>query len=282
MVDNRLITRCSVLAASILTVYGAPLAAQESVTVLEEVVVSARKREEGMQTVPVSMAALTATEIDRSFATQLDEIKGIPNVALDQAPGYRNVASFYIRGIGCQDIDLTFEPAVGVVVDGVFLGKANGALLDVFDLESLEVLRGPQGTLYGKNTIGGLINLTTKKPSGEAGGELQATFGNYGRNDYRAALEGAVGERAAARLSLLSNNYDGYARDQNGRDVGGEETLLARGTLVVEASDDLSLTFIGDYLRDRSEASPMNNASVIQGEPFPLFNAMAALGFPAD
>ncbi|MFA7555481.1 MAG: TonB-dependent receptor [Spongiibacteraceae bacterium] len=249
---------------------------------LEEVIVSARKRDEGVQTVPIAISAMTAAEIDRSFATQMDEIKGIPNVALDQAPGYRNVASFYIRGIGYQDIDLTFEPAVGVVVDGIFLGKANGSLLDIFDLESLEILRGPQGTLFGKNTIGGVVSITTKRPQGDLGGEVQAKVGNYGRNDYRAAIEFPVTEKAAARLSVLSNNYDGYAKNQHGDNVGGEETVLARGTLVVEPSDNLTLTLIGDYLRDRSESSPMNNASVNQGEPKPLANALAALGFPAD
>lgn len=273
--------RKKLLAISMLT---ASLPNLATAAAIEEVVVSARKREETVQTVPIAISTLTAKEIEGSFANQLDEIKGVPNVALDQAPGFRNVAAFYIRGIGYQDIDLTFEPAVGVVVDGIFLGKANGQLLDVFGLESMEILRGPQGTLFGKNTIGGVVNVRTKRPTGEVGGEVRAKFGNYGRRDYRAAFESPITDNSAMRISLLSNRNDGYAENvaDNNDLVGGEDNQAGRLTFTFDPTDTLDFTLIGDVLRERSEASPMRNTSINLGEPKPLFNILPLIGFPGS
>jgi len=279
---SKALLSCAVISA----MAGGQAVAEESAGArsLEEVVVSARKRDETVQTVPIAISTLTAKEIEGSFANQLDQIKGVPNVALDQAPGFRNVAAFYIRGIGYQDIDLTFEPAVGVVVDGIFLSKANGQLLDVFGLESMEILRGPQGTLFGKNTIGGVVNVRTKRPSGEVGVELRAKYGNYGRNDYRAAFEAPITDNAAMRISLLSNRNDGYAENtaDNNDLVGAEDSQMARATFTFGPTDTLDFTLIADAIHDRSEASPMRNTSINLGEPGPLLNLLPLIGFPGS
>ncbi len=250
---------------------------------MKAVVITARKTEENLQTVPIAVSAITEDQIEDSFLVELDDLVGIPNVRLDEAPAFRNVASFYIRGMGYQDIDLTFEPAVGVVVDDVFLTKANGSLLDVFDLSSIEVLRGPQGTLFGRNTMAGVVKVTTKRPSGEYGAEFVGRFGNYDRMDYRAAFEAPLGETAAVRLSLLNNNSEGFAKNTITNDyIGGDDTWAGRLVFTAEPTENFDVLLTADFLRDRSESSPMNNASVNLPEPTPLTNALALLGFPAD
>jgi len=262
----------------------APAETEESASRrMEAIIVSARKKDENLQTVPIAVSAFNEAMIEKTFATRLDDIKGIPNVVLDEAPAFRNTASFYIRGMGYQDIDLTFEPAVGVVLDGVFLSKANGSLLDVFDLGSIEILRGPQGTLFGKNTMAGVVNVTTKNPSGEFGLEARARIGNYGRNDYRIAVEAPLGDRFAFRLSGLSNSSDGYAEDiATGDSLGGDDLTAGRLVVTGDPTDSFKIKFTADVSRDRGDTSAINNTSINLPEPTPLQNALPLLGFPAD
>ena len=243
----------------------------------EEIIVTARKRDERVQTVPVAVSVLTEQTIKQTFATDLAGISGIvPNVILDPAPGYANGAAFAIRGLSFQDPDASFEPAVGVVLDGVYLSKATAALLDMYDVKSVEILRGPQGTLFGKNTIGGLVNITTKRPSGELHAGIQGTFGNYGRRDGKAFIEFPVGDKVAVKISGLTKNMDGYFRNaaDNYKRIGAEDTKAGRLTLVFKPADNFDLTLIGDIVRDQGDAAPQKNASP------PGFVA-ALIGYPA-
>jgi iron complex outermembrane receptor protein len=148
---------------------------------LEEIVVTARKQTESLQDVGIAVSAMSQTEIERTFARDLTDLASIsPNLIIDdtgQGPG--GVAAIFIRGIGVADVEKNFDPAVGVVVDGMFIGANAGSLLRSIDLASAEVLRGPQGTLFGRNTIGGLINVTRTQPTGELGGKIRAGIENY-------------------------------------------------------------------------------------------------------
>ena len=154
-----------------------PVYAQQDTMRLEEVVVTARKRSESLQDVPVAVTALSAGQIERGIITSVVDLKKLaPNVELIAQPFAGSALSASIRGVGLDDLEKTFEPTVAVSIDGVFLASTAGANVDLFDIQSVEVLRGPQGTLFGRNTIGGVINIYRTKPTKEFGLKLQANF----------------------------------------------------------------------------------------------------------
>jgi len=150
---------------------------------LEEIVVTAQKRAENLERTPIAITAFTAATIARTGVSNLADLaEKAPNVTFKfTAPisGASNAATVFIRGIGQSDFALTTDPGVGTYVDGVYLSRSVGGVLDVLDLERVEILRGPQGTLFGRNTIGGAISLLTKRPSfGETSGSVQLTGGS--------------------------------------------------------------------------------------------------------
>ncbi|HBX72577.1 MAG TPA: TonB-dependent receptor, partial [Halieaceae bacterium] len=159
----------TVMAASFSTATQAQQEVRRSTSsLLEEVVVTARKREEGSQEVPLSISALGADQLDALKIRDLTNLSvRLPNVALDDVGTARGTANFSIRGLGVNSSIPGIDPTVGVVVDGVYIGLNNGILFDTFDLESVEVLRGPQGTLFGRNVTGGAVLLNSKKPGDE-------------------------------------------------------------------------------------------------------------------
>jgi iron complex outermembrane receptor protein len=216
--------------------------------------------------------------LERKFSADLtDAALGLPNVVLDPAPTYSNGAAFAIRGLSFQDPDPTFEPAVGIVLDGVFLGKAQANLLDLYDVEQIEVLRGPQGTLFGKNTIGGLVNVRSRRPSGEFHARAQVTAGNYGRLDGRASIEAPLLDgKLAVKLAALSKHMEGYFWNEFTQHRTGEErSSAARFSAVYKPADNFDLTLVGDFIRDTGDTSAQNNAS-------PGNYAIAQIGYPAD
>ena len=149
-------------------------------SMLEEVVVTAQKKEESLQDAPIAITALTASTIeDLDIANVVDLAGMAPNVHIINTPSNNTAATIAIRGGSTTNPAITWEPTVGMYLDGVYLGKGQGSVFDVVDLERVEILRGPQGTLYGRNTLGGAINLISKKPSGE-GLSTKVTLGNYG------------------------------------------------------------------------------------------------------
>ena len=153
--------------------------------IVEEVVVTARRREEGLQDAPIAISAYTGDSLDYRGITTLDEISRFaPSLTLENNPsfgGASNSAAIYLRGVGQKEFLPTTEPGVGLYVDGVYIARSVGAILDLVDIERLEVLRGPQGTLFGRNTIGGAISITTLKPEigGERSGSLSVTAVSY-------------------------------------------------------------------------------------------------------
>ena len=180
---------------------------------LEEITVTARKREEDLQDVALSVSALTGTEIDRTFARDIKDLAFVsPNLIFDdtsQGPGGN--AALYIRGVGVADVEKNFDPAVGVEIDGLFIGANSGAILRSIDLASVEVLRGPQGTLFGRNTIGGTIRVERTRPTGELGGKVRAGVGAYSNYWYDGILNFGVTDTLAVKLSAARNDLqDGY------------------------------------------------------------------------
>lgn len=260
-------TSTFLMSASVLALaLGAPAFAQAPAAEdgSEEIVVTSQKREQKLQDVPLAVSAFSSKALtDQAVDSLVNLSAKAPNVIL--APvGYSPFASaFYIRGLGFSDVESSFEPSVGTEINGVYLTRNSGALMDFYDIESVEVLRGPQGTLYGRNTIGGLIALRTKRPDGTFSGGVQGTIGDHGRREIRAAVNFPISETFAGRISVLSKNYDGYNYNATlNRKEGNQETLAGRMTLRWTPTDSFDATLIVDANKDRGSGASMRNAGL--------------------
>ena len=181
-------------------------------SMLEEVVVTAQKKEETLQDAPIAITALTASTIDDLDIANVVDLAGMaPNVHIINTPSNNTAATIAIRGGSTTNPAITWEPTVGMYLDGVYLGKGQGSIFDVVDLERVEILRGPQGTLYGRNTLGGAINLISKKPSGE-GMSSKLTLGNYGLRQAQFITDFGLGENRFAKLVVNKKQRAGYVR----------------------------------------------------------------------
>lgn len=229
-----------------------------------EIVVTAQKKAENLQTVPIAVTALNSAALDRTISPDLKALNGsVPSLVVTSVVNSGLVAAVSIRGIGVQEADGFLDPAVGTVVDGVYQGSNTTALLDLFDIEQIEVLRGPQGTIFGANTIGGVINVTTKKPDVDdfavAG---KVTVGNYGRADAMAAvnvplIEGALG----MRLTAMHKGVDGFYRSTaDGRRLGGQNVNAGRLAFRYE-SGDFDATLTTELARGRNDGPVVVNYS---------------------
>ena len=231
---------------------------------VEEVVVTAQKREQNLQDVPAAVSAFGAQALEAQAVQSLTDLSAkAPNVVLAPVGAYPYASAFYIRGLGFADVESTFEPAVGVEMNGVYLARNSGALQDFFDIESVEILRGPQGTLYGRNTIGGVVSVRTKKPGREFGGEMQLTAGDHGRAEGRAAVNIPLGDIFAVRGSVLLKDYRGFNHDvTTGQRVGDNNVVSGRVTVVATPSDHFDATLVVDADRERGSGAAFRNASL--------------------
>ncbi|MAT91646.1 MAG: hypothetical protein CME59_03520 [Halioglobus sp.] len=220
---------------------------------LEEVVVTARKREEGSQEVPLSVTAYNSEQIEALKVRDLFSLStGLPNVVMDDVGTSRGTANFSIRGLGINSSIPGIDPTVGVFIDGVYLGNNVGVIFDSFDLESIEVLRGPQGILFGRNVTGGAVLLNSKKP----GDELDATIkvaadttddGGY-NTYYMGAIGGPITDTFGARLTLYYNDDEGWLENKfDGDDVGAIEQTMVRPTLQWTPTDRLEFILRYQY-----------------------------------
>lgn len=262
------------IVASLLTTGGAiaPSAfAEEATRAIEEIVVTARKREENIQDVGLSVSALGPQEIEDNFARDMRDLVYVsPNLVLDDtAQGPGGVAAAYIRGIGVSEVEKNFDPAVGVVVDGIFLGTMTGGITKAIDLEGIEVLRGPQGTLFGRNTIGGVINLRRSAPTGELGGKIRASVGNYDTRRIDGLLNFGVGEKLAVKLTgTYDDQGEGFYDNINtGRDEGRIEYQSVGVNLLFDATETLEFEYTAQIERTDQDTPPLLNV----GQPGQLF-----------
>ena len=174
--------------------------------VLEEITVTARKVEENLQDVPISVVALSSSDIAARGLENLEDLAlHVPNVNFSQWTGQAIIS---VRGIADQEHFVTSDPLVGVYVDGVYIARQQGGLLDLIDLERIEVLKGPQGTLFGKNTVGGAISVHSKKPQGEGDGYLKVTAGEDERVNLQGSYDFAITDDLSLSLSGLYKNRD--------------------------------------------------------------------------
>ena len=248
----------------------APQAVEETGT-NPDIIVTARFRNELLQDTPLSISAFNAKMIENSVLTDVRDVqKFLPNVQLSRISFAGNALGASIRGVSFADLEKTFDPAIGVAIDGVFLGTNTGANIDFSDIESIEVLRGPQGTLYGRNTIGGTISVRRTRPTGEFGVKAHARYASFNATDFDAVVNlPKLGDAVSIKLFGLIRNSDSFTRSrttgkrEEGRDfynvgiaaqfdLGGETTALASV----------------DYQKDRSTFPSNINLTKAAGRPF--------------
>jgi len=275
------IARCLTGVLLISGISSGATAENNEVARLEEVVVTARKRVENLQETPVAVTAFTSDTLEARGFTDISQISGsVPNLQFTSTAsvsGSTSAASIFIRGVGQTDFTLTTEPGVGVFLDGVYIARSVGSVLSILDVERVEVLRGPQGTLFGKNTIGGAINVTSKSPAEDFQGKVEFTAGKYDRFDAKATVDIPISDNLLTKFSLASMNRDGYVdRLLVGDELGGKDEVVGRASLLYMPTEDLSVnvTFDGSSTRGDSAASKLLDVNLNPGAPFlPLLNA---------
>jgi iron complex outermembrane receptor protein len=249
-----------------------------SSALIEEVVVTARKREELLQDVPLSVSAYDSDQLEALKVRDLTGLAvGMPNVALDDIGTFRGTANFSIRGLGINSSIPSIDPTVGIFVDGVYLGSNLGVILDTFDLANVQVLRGPQGTLFGRNVTGGAVLVNTKKPGDEFEFSVKGAIdgnpdGSGGLNRYlMASVGGALTDTLAAKVTVYNNSDEGWFENQlDGREFGEVDTTMVRPVVVWTPSDTLEMVF--RYERAESDgdgpaAQSHTNGSGLPGSP---------------
>lgn len=223
---------------------------------LEEVVVTARKREESAQNVPLSVSAYGSQQLEALKIRDLQNLAvAMPNVAMDDIGTFRSTANFSIRGLGINSSIPSIDPTVGVFIDGVYIGQNAGVILDMFDIKSIEVLRGPQGTLFGRNVTGGAVLINTKRPGDELEFAVKAAIdgnpnGDGGLNRYiMASVSGPLSDTFGARLSVYQNDDDGwFVNLADGEDYGESETTIIRPVLTWRPNENTEVTLRWEHL----------------------------------
>lgn len=271
------------LAAGLLESRPVSAAEEESALVHEEVIVTARRREESLQTVPVAVSVLTGEELVEQGGMKIDAIgKLVPNVHFEAAGGTSGVKSpiVFIRGMGQNDFIPVEDPAVGIYLDGVYMGRNIGSVFDLVDIERVEVLRGPQGTLFGRNTIGGAVNIISKKPGDEFGGSLKVAGGDEGYLEAQGSVNLPLGDRAAARLSGFVRERDGYVKalQHDDLELGSDDIWGLRGSLRAELTDSFSLDIALDYSKAEETPGAISPIAGIGG----FDGDVITLGLPAQ
>ncbi len=240
---------------------------------LGTVTVTATRVEESLQDIPISVTALSADELDdKNIETVVDLAAAVPNVSSTNGPQGGSDANFFVRGVGQFDFIITNDPAVGIYVDGVYLGRTVGALLDTGDVERIEVLRGPQGTLFGRNTIGGAINVTSRLPNLDAfEGSAKITVGERERLDIQAGFSAPLSDTFGVRLFAQSRSQEGWAtRPSDGATFGDFERVSLSGSALWQASPDLQFVLRADYSDDGGSPNPQRLAAAVPGFGDPM------------
>jgi outer membrane receptor protein involved in Fe transport len=237
--------------------------AESTGPVLEEVVVTTRRREENLQDVPAAVSAFSADQLRELAITNLEDINSLaPNIKVNPGRATSNTINAYIRGVGQNDPLWGFEPGVGIYIDDVYIARPQGALLDVYDVQRIEILRGPQGTLYGKNTLAGAIKYVTRDIVGEPAFDATLAAGSYGQIDMKLAGSRAIGEHVyiGASLAKLTRNGFGevvpdvnpYQFNHVGEDVSDKNILAGRAEVNFLWGASSRLRIMGDFVKDTS------------------------------
>jgi iron complex outermembrane recepter protein len=243
-----------------------------------EIIVTSRKTEENVQEVPIAVSVVTGSDLQDVAATDISTLgKYVPNLSIYQGRNQSTTLTAFLRGIGQSDPLWGVDPGVALYIDDVYIARPQGALLDVYDVERVEVLRGPQGTLYGKNAIGGAIKYVTKPLTDKPGGYLTLNAGSFGTQEVRASYGGAlIPGKLRAKVSFAKLKRDGYGTNlYTGKDVSDKDTTAYRLGFEWLPSDNVTLTVNHDWTKDeaqpvgltRLEANPL--CPIFLGRPCP-------------
>ncbi|MFP5306068.1 MAG: TonB-dependent receptor, partial [Gammaproteobacteria bacterium] len=222
---------------------------------IEEIVVTAQRREESLQDVPVAVTALSSDDIENLQVTDVAALQNAaPNMVVSKFPGDNSSANIGIRGFFSAENLITIDNPVGLYIDGVYVARSAGGNLDMLDIGRIEVLRGPQGTLFGRNTIGGAVNLVPNRPRDEFELGIKAGLGDFDLYEAEGVLNLPVGEAVAMRLAARHGSRDGYASSGlTGRPLNSAEADFARLQLAAEPFVGWDLLVSGDYSRSSNE-----------------------------
>jgi iron complex outermembrane receptor protein len=223
---------------------------------LEEIVVTAQKREDTIQTVPIAITAISGDVLDNKAVVNLESLQGlVPGAQIGQFANTPHGAVFNVRGMGAIEPDPYAGSAVMVTIDGVPQYFNMTSLVDLFDVERVEVLRGPQGTLFGANTTGGVVNIVTKAPSNEYNGKVQITAGDWNRFDVKAAADLPINEKLSLRLSGFHHGRDGFITNvYDGSDMGSIDINSIRATLKYDSGNGFEAIWRNEILRSKNGA----------------------------
>lgn len=247
---------------------------------LEEIIVTARKVEENLQETPIAITALSGSALEdrQVFSTDvLDQV--VPNLQFaNNAPlaGNNSSSQIFIRGIGQTDPTSTVDPGVGLYIDDVYIGNAVGGTMTLRDIANVQVLRGPQGTLFGRNTIGGAILMTTTDPGDEFGGKVRVGTGTDSLMDGFIALDAPFSSSVKARFSFGIRKRDGYVERTDGTDLGDTDTFTGMTKWIFTPSDSVRVTFAGDYTKSDENGSPLVFAAMTETATFPRVASLNA------
>ena len=289
--------RLSFVTAAVTLILAPPAQAQDTGGgfELEEVVVTARKREESLQDTPVAVSAFTEQELRYRQVNDTNQLADItPNLTFDivsPSSGSSSAAQIFIRGIGQTDFTPVTDPGVGLYIDGVYMARSVGNVLDFVDVERVEILRGPQGTLFGRNTIGGAVVVHTKRPTDELDGSIRVEGGE----DSRLILTGKgnfpITDTLAVNGAIDYREMDGYVdRLEDGIDTGDIDRTAARGSLLWNPTEELQLYFTADWTDIDENGAPTVSGGVNDAQSFGAFGngaldtcdaVMINPGFPA-
>jgi iron complex outermembrane receptor protein len=270
---------------------------------IEEVIVRATKRPQRSQDVSTAVTAFSGVNLERHFAATLEDFSdSVPNAQLNHGALFASSATFFMRGIGFSGIESFNDPSVAVYVDGAYLSRNAVALLETFDVESIEVMRGPQGTLFGRNAFAGAISVRSNRPvMDETDLSVEATAGNGDRLDLEAVMNvPLIPNRLAGRLAIGRHFLGGFSEnrgiidpngtidpDLDGDRINGEEAVVIRPSLRFQPTENLDMTLMVEYWEDRNDPTVANNAlhepgSTFESGPSGNSSLFAALGFPGQ
>ncbi|MEM7569174.1 MAG: TonB-dependent receptor [Pseudomonadota bacterium] len=252
-----------------LSAMGAAQAQEQDSAGLEVIFVTAQKRVQGLQDTPIAISAISAAALEARGVQNISGLQDFtPNLVFDSTAPISGVSSgavIFIRGVGQTDFSLTTDPGVGTYVDGVYMSRSVGGVLDVLDLERIEVLRGPQGTLFGRNTIGGAISLVSRRPAEEFGVRGEIAYGNRDRIDLFAALDAPINDAIRTKVVGSFRQQDGFMIGlADDRDQGNTDRWSLRGTVEVDFADNFMATISADYTKidEQNAASKLVGISI--------------------
>jgi iron complex outermembrane receptor protein len=208
------------------------VSAKVDANVLEEIVVTATRREENLRDVPVAVTAVTSAVIESRLITDVGSLQRLAPSMTAVPFGDATTPLIALRGLAAQDIVITTDPAVGIYLDGIYLGRSTGGNLGLVDTNRVEVLRGPQGTLFGRNTIGGAVSITPNHPVNRFEASINGTYGNYNQLVLTGMVNVPVSEGTAIRIAASHRQHDGFAKSSiTGAELNAEKLDYVRGSL---------------------------------------------------